>query len=128
YTQHSLDVFAGICGNLATIPFKQASRCQALLITIRILAFRFRYFISDLTLKLLPGFARIVRWIDVIDFPGPLAMKLNDRLLRGPREMFHLRRKKAESSCRHRIAFRLIELLPHAKIELAGNNRNVLDL
>ncbi len=43
----------------------------------------------------------IVRWIHVVDFPRPLAMKLNDGLFRCPREMFHLWRKKAESSHRH---------------------------
>jgi hypothetical protein len=42
--------------------------------------------------------------------------------------MSHLRRKKAKSAGRYRPTFRLVELLAHAQIECAGNNRHVLDL
>src|SRR6266508_6572155 len=70
----------------------------------------------------------IVRGIDVVDLPRPLAMKLNDGLFRCPGEMFHLGRKKAESSHRHGIALRLVELFSHAKIEFAGDDRDMLHL
>src|SRR5688572_5749467 len=79
-------------------------------------------------MELFAFLAWIVRWIDIVDLPRPLAMKLNYGLFRCARELFHVGRKKTESSGRHSRASRLVELFSHAEIELARYDRDVFYL
>ena len=86
--------------------------------------------ISDVSARrgLLLRVTRIIRRIDIRNYPRADAVELNDGITLCPSEMPHSRRPEAESSLGHFTSGRLVELLTHAKIESPGNDGYALDL
>ena len=71
--------------------------------------------------------ARVVVRVEVLDSPGAHTVNLENCFALDPGEMLHARRPITESAGRQRLSSGFVEFFPHAKVEGATDDGDMLN-